>query len=75
MKAQTKQRILFALIMGVVTTGLISFVLISSNTGFRSSFVKWWLKSWALAYLIVVPVILFVGPRVQALVSRMTKRD
>ncbi len=60
-----KRKIVFALIMGGITTGIISFSLIALNIGFGELFLKIWLKSWAMAYVIVIPVILIVAPRIQ----------
>lgn len=68
-----KQRIAFATIMGIITTGIISFTLISINIGFVSNFLVIWLKSWSMAYITVIPVILLVGPIVQKLVNSMFK--
>ena len=73
MNTQLKQRMVFALLMGVVTTGIISFTLVSINIGFVESFFKIWIRSWATAYAVVIPAILFVGPRVQAIVNRIVK--
>lgn len=64
-----KQRIAAAFIMGIITTGIISFTLISINVGFTEKFLARWIKSWGMAYILIVPVILFVGPKVQQLVS------
>jgi hypothetical protein len=66
-----KQKIVFALLMGIFTTGIISFALIALNIGFSGIFFKIWLKAWILAYLIVIPVILIIGPIIQKLVDRM----
>ena len=60
-----KQKVTFALLMGIVTTGIISFSLIAMNVGFSDRFLTVWLKSWASAYVIVIPAILFIGPKVQ----------
>jgi len=68
-----KHRIAFAMIMGIITTGIISFTLISINIGFVSNFLVIWLKSWSMAYVAVIPVILLVGPIVQKLVNTMFK--
>ena len=65
-----KQKIAFAMIMGVITTGIISFSLISINLGFTESFLKVWLKSWGMAYVIVIPAILIIGPRVQKVIDK-----
>ncbi|WAC15529.1 DUF2798 domain-containing protein [Dyadobacter pollutisoli] len=59
--------------MGIITTGIISFTLISINIGFVANFLVIWLKSWSMAYLLVIPVILLVGPKVQKLVNNMFK--
>jgi hypothetical protein len=66
-----KNKIAFAMIMGIVTTGIISFTLISVNIGFTPNFMKIWLKSWGIAYLVVIPAILIIGPRIQKLVNRL----
>jgi hypothetical protein len=65
-----KQKIVFAMVMGIITTGIISFTLISINVGFVNDFLKIWLKSWAMAYLVVIPCILVIAPRIQLLVDR-----
>nr|WP_294858531.1 DUF2798 domain-containing protein [uncultured Fluviicola sp.] len=69
-----KEKITFALIMGIITTGVITFSLISINNGYSDKFFSIWLKSWTLAYGIVVPVILLVGPRVELFVKFLLKR-
>lgn len=71
MNTQLKRKIAFALSMGIVTTGIISFAILSINLGFREGFVLTWLRSWAMAYVIVIPAILLIGPRVQAQVDRL----
>jgi hypothetical protein len=71
MPLQLKRRIAFALAMGVVTTGIISFVILALNFGFSGEFVHAWLRSWAAAYAIVIPAILLIGPWVQEKVDRL----
>ena len=71
MDAQLKRRIAFALSMGVVTTGIISFTIIALNLGFTHNFARAWLRSWSTAYAIVIPAILLIGPRVQAGIDRL----
>jgi len=66
-----KQKIAFALLMGIVTTGIISFTLVSVNIGYTERFLAIWLRSWALAYLVVIPAILIIGPQVQKIVDRL----
>lgn len=71
MDTQLKRRIAFALTMGAVTTGIISFVIVALNLGFTDRFARLWLCSWGTAYAIVIPAILMIGPRVQALIDRL----
>lgn len=66
-----KQKIAFALFMGIVTTGIISFTLISVNVGNAFGYLSLWLKSWLLAYVIVIPAILIIGPLMERLVKRL----
>ena len=68
-----KKKIAFAMIMGIITTGIISFTLLSINMGFIANFAVIWLKAWSTAYLVVIPVILLVGPGVQKLVETLFK--
>lgn len=70
MQIELRRKIAFALLMGVVTTGLISFAVLALNLGIQANLVSVWLRSWALAYLIVIPAILLIGPRVQAFIDR-----
>ena len=71
MNTQLKRKIAFALAMGVVTTGIISFALIALNLGFSKDFALTWLRSWGIGYVIVIPAILLIGPKVQAQVDRV----
>ena len=59
--------------MGVVTTGIISFVLLALNLGLSNDFAVAWLRSWAIGYMIVVPAILLLGPRLQAHVDSLIR--
>jgi uncharacterized membrane protein len=68
-----KQKIAFALIMGMITTAVISFVLISINIGFSDKFLIAWLRSWSVAYVLAVSLVLLVAPRVQLLVNYFLK--
>ena len=71
MNTQMKRRIAFALLMGIATTGLISFAILALNLGLADGFVLRWLRSWAIGYVIVIPAILLIGPRLQAQVDRL----
>jgi hypothetical protein len=71
MNMQLKRKIVFALSMGIVTTGIVSFVLIALNLGFTANFMQVWLRSWVIGYVLVTPAILLVGPRLQAMLDRL----
>jgi hypothetical protein len=68
-----KHKIVFALIMGVITTGIISFTLISVNIGFTDKFYAIWLRSWGMAYLVVVPCLLIIAPKIHGFVNLILK--
>lgn len=71
MTTEMKRKIAFALLMGIVTTGIISFVILAMNIGFRPGFASLWLRSWGIGYAIVIPAILLIGPRLQAQIDRL----
>lgn len=63
-----KHRITFALIMGLITTGIISFAVVSFNLGMAYHHTDVWMRSWLIAYMVVIPVILLIAPWVEKLV-------
>jgi hypothetical protein len=69
-----KQKIVFAFLMGIVTTGLVSFTVVFVNLGFTKTFWQIWLKSWSLAYLVIVPIILIVSPVIERFVGFLFKQ-
>lgn len=71
MNTQLKRKIVFALAMGIVTTGIVSFALIALNLGFSDRFALVWLRSWGVGYAIAIPAILMIGPRLQAQIDRL----
>lgn len=71
MTTHMKRKIAFALLMGIVTTGIISFALLALNLGFSRGFALTWLRSWGIGYVIVIPAILVIGPRLQAQIDRL----
>jgi len=69
MKKELKRKIAFAFTMGIITTAIVSFALIAINIGFNNRFVGIWLKSWFTAYIVVVPFILILGPKLQIFIN------
>ena len=66
-----KHRIAFAMIMGIITTGIVSFTLIAVNVGFAQKFITVWVRSWALAYVVAIPAILVISPQVMLFVNHL----
>ena len=65
-----QKRIAFALLMGCITTMIISFSIVLIHVGITDRFVPIWLRSWLTAYLFVIPTILYLAPVVQRLINR-----
>ncbi|MCW3110138.1 MAG: hypothetical protein JWQ09_4644 [Segetibacter sp.] len=70
-----KHRIVFAMIMGGITTGIVTFTVISVNIGFVPVFLSIWIKSWLLAYIVAIPAILIISPKVQLLVNYLLREE
>jgi hypothetical protein len=70
-----KQRILFAFIMGLITTSLVSMTLVLVNNGWTGGFLNIWLRSWLLSYIVAVPSIIVIGPKVQSFLNGIQKAD
>ena len=67
------KRIVFVVIMAMITTSLISFTIIAVNLGFSKNFLATWLQSWGIAYCMAVLAMLFIGPKVQSIVESAIK--
>jgi hypothetical protein len=68
-----KKKLAFAFIMAIFTTGIVTFAAISVNLGFPTVFINVWLKSWAISYVVAIPAILIIAPKVQSLVDYLFK--
>jgi hypothetical protein len=60
-----KRKIVFSFLMGIVTAGIVSLMVVLKNHGLTERFWLIWLRSWSLAFLIVVPVTLIVSPAIR----------
>lgn len=47
----------------------------SINVGFIENFFTIWIKSWMLAYVIAIPAILLIAPKIEQLVERLFKES
>lgn len=63
------------MIMGIITTCIISFILIAINIGFTEKFFKIWFKSWLLSYTVAIPAILIIAPQIEKLVGYLFKDE
>jgi Protein of unknown function (DUF2798) len=55
----------FAILMSVLTTFFVTFVLVAVNLGFTDRFLFVWMRSWAIATVMVALSILFVAPKIR----------
>lgn len=62
MAPHKKFHLVFSLIMGAMMVFLMTFVVTGVNIGFGPDFVWHWLKAFAIAYVVAVPVIFFLAP-------------
>ncbi|HTE28422.1 DUF2798 domain-containing protein [Flavitalea sp.] len=69
-----KERLTFAMLMGIVTTAIVSFTLVVVLRGFVPGFIEAWIKSWLIAYFTAIPVIIMVSPKVQRLVAYIFRK-
>lgn len=61
--------------MGIITTGIVSFTLLSLYRGFGDHFLSAWFRAWLTAYVVVIPAILLIGPKVQQFVERLFQQE
>lgn len=55
-------RLVFALIMGFLMVGIVTFVTTASNFGFSGNFLPTWGKTYLIGYLAAVPAIYLLAP-------------
>jgi hypothetical protein len=61
------------MIMGLITTGIVSLILLGVNREFHHGFLMIWLRSWLIAYGVVVLVVLLLSPWVQHLANYLCR--
>jgi Protein of unknown function (DUF2798) len=59
-----------SLITGLITSTSMSFIGLALNYGFQPDFVLRWLKAAATSYLVIVPILMVIVPRIQRFVMR-----
>jgi predicted membrane channel-forming protein YqfA (hemolysin III family) len=59
---QKEFHLVFSLVMGAMMIFVMTFVITAVNVGFSPDFVRTWMKAFAIAYVVGVPVIFFLAP-------------
>jgi predicted membrane channel-forming protein YqfA (hemolysin III family) len=62
MNPQKKFHLVFSLIMGAMMIFVMTFVITLVNVGYSETFLLTWMKAFAIAYVVGVPVIFFLAP-------------
>jgi predicted membrane channel-forming protein YqfA (hemolysin III family) len=65
--------LVFSLMMGAMMISLMTFVITAVNVGFGADFLWPWLKAFAVAYVVGVPVIYFLAPVARRLTGRLVE--
>ncbi len=66
----TKNDFKFAALMSLITTFFVTFVLVSTNLGFKKNFIFIWMQSWLIAFILVGLSILFVAPKIRRYLNK-----
>lgn len=67
--------LIFAFFMGLMMSGLMSFVISLLNIGWIEGIWVIWLKSWSIAFFIAFPAIVVIAPVVRKLVAVLVSDD
>ena len=62
MSPQKKFHLVFSLLMGAMMIFVMTFVITLVNVGYSEAFLLTWMKAFAIAYIVGVPVIFFMAP-------------
>lgn len=68
-----KSNLKFAIVYGLLVTSYISFTIAFVNIGFSKNFIYTWLRSWTIAFILVVPSLLFLAPYVRGKQQKVEK--
>lgn len=63
-------QLVFSLVMGAMMVFLMTFVITLVNLGLASDFLVRWIKAFAVAYVVAVPVIYFLAPLAKKIAAR-----
>lgn len=65
---------LFGIIQSGLTTGL-STAIASDPFGPQTGFLRHWLQSWGVSWLVMLPVVILAAPAIRAFVARLTAQS
>lgn len=71
MQPQKKFHLVFSLIMGAMMIFLMTLVITFINVGLTDNFFQLWMRAFAIAYVVGVPVIFFLAPVARKLTGRV----
>ena len=71
MNPQKKFHLVFSLVMGAMMIFLMTLVITFVNIGLTEHFFRLWMKAFAIAYVVGVPVIFFLAPVARKLTGRI----
>jgi hypothetical protein len=64
----------YGIIQAAITTAVASAIATNEMTEFTTRFVQEWLFAWGLAFLTMLPVVVFVSPLIHRCVLALTER-
>lgn len=62
MNPQKKFHLVFSIVMAAIMVFIMTFIITLANVGWVDGFVGLWLKAFAIAYVVAVPIIFFLAP-------------
>jgi hypothetical protein len=71
MNPERKFHALFSLLMGAMMVSLMTFVITLVNLGPGPGFLVAWGKSFAIAYVVAVPLIFFLAPVARKMTAKL----
>jgi len=69
MISRKHHKIVFSFFMGLLMSGIMSFVITAFNVGLVTNIISLWLKAWSFAFMVAFPTIMIISPVVHKLVS------
>ena len=71
MNPQKKFHLVFSSVMGAMMISIMTFVISLVNVGWDDHFFQTWIKAFAIAYVVGVPVIFLLAPVARKITARL----